>query len=420
MTSAQIVVLVLLGLSLLGSVTTGWQVYYRLFYFWVLLYLGSWIWSAFSLRGLIFSRAARTLRAQVGQVFEERFEIVNESRLFRMWLEVKNESTLPDSGGSQVLTLIGGKQRRTYWSHTLLTQRGVYQLGPTSLISGDLFGLFPSTRKYPTQESLLVYPLMVDVRKFPDPAGVLPGGEALRRRTHQVTPNASGVRDYAPGDSLNRIHWVSTARRNRLIVKEFELDPLAEVWLFVDGARFTQAALPTPKQEVNILDYWRKSVKVGLPPSTEEYAVSIAASLARHYLRLSRAVGLVSAGSHLTLLPPDRGGRQLGKILEALALLRAEGELPIRGLVETQAKHIPKGSTVVLITPTAQAEFAIVVEFILRRGLRPIVVLIDGSSFGGKQNNAYLIERIRMLGVSVRHIHNGDNLEVALSGGLGI
>jgi hypothetical protein len=56
-------------------------------------------------------------------------------------------------------------------------------------------------------------------------SGLLSGGEALRRRTHYVTTNASGVRDYAPGDSFSRIHWRSTARRNRLIVKEFELDP---------------------------------------------------------------------------------------------------------------------------------------------------------------------------------------------------
>jgi uncharacterized protein (DUF58 family) len=60
------------------------------------------------------------------------------------------------------------------------------------------------------------------------------GGDALRRRTHYITTNASGVRDYAPGDPFNRIHWKSTARKDRLIVKEFELDPLADVWLILD------------------------------------------------------------------------------------------------------------------------------------------------------------------------------------------
>ena len=87
--------------------------------------------------------------------------------------------------------------------------------------------------------------------------------------------------------------------------------------------------------------------QVVLPPSTEEYAVSIAASLGRYFLRHRRAVGLVSYGQPLKkgpdVLPPDRGGRQLGKILEALALLRAEGDLPISALLTARAQHLPRG-----------------------------------------------------------------------------
>jgi uncharacterized protein (DUF58 family) len=255
------------------------------------------------------------------------------------------------------------------------------------------------------------------VNNFPDPPGLLPGGEALRRRTHQITPNASGVRDYLPGDSLNRIHWISTARRNRLIVKEFELDPLAEVWIFLDASRYNQAALPYKLPDYNVLDYWRKTVKITLPPSSEEYSVSIAASLGRYFLQRGRAVGLVSAGRFLTLLPPDRGGRQLGKILEALSLSRAEGTLPLRGLLETQSKHIPKGSTVILITPSSELEFAIDVEFLLRRGLRPVTVLLDASTFGGLKSNIHLVDKIRTLGVPVHHIVNGVDLKSALEEG---
>ena len=50
---------------------------------------------------------------------------------------------------------------------------------------------------------------------YPTVEAVRHRGEALRRRTHYVTTNAAGVRDYAPGDSFGRIHWPSTARRNR-------------------------------------------------------------------------------------------------------------------------------------------------------------------------------------------------------------
>jgi uncharacterized protein (DUF58 family) len=259
--------------------------------------------------------------------------------------------------------------------------------------------------------------MMSEVHAFPNPPGLLPGGEALRRRTHQVTPNAAGVREYEPGDSLNRIHWVSTARRGRLMAKEFELDPLAEVWILVDADREVQSALPysPPDQAVDAL--WRPTVEVELPPSTEEYAVSIAASLGRYFLQQGRAVGLVSCdqGQSPNVLPPDRGGRQLGKILEALALLRAEGELPISALAAAQARGLPRGSTVILITPSVQEEAALTADLLLRRGLRPLVVLLDTASFGGPSGTEALATAITGLGVPMCQIVNGADLGAALS-----
>jgi len=417
MTTGQRVILVLLALSLIAGLATGATLYYRLAVLWALLYVGAWIWSASALRGINFNRSARTLRAQVGQVFEERFDIQNPAFWPRLWLEVQDSSPLPGNDGSRVLTMIQGRQGRSYLARTRLMKRGVFELGPTRLSSGDLFGLFPVKLNVPTRDTLLVYPMMVNVRGFPNPPGMLPGGESLRRRTHQITPNAAGVREYATGDPINRIHWMSTARRGRLMVKEFELDPLADVWIFVDAYEAAQAEIPQLEQNQAVKDLWQRSPKTSLPPSTEEYAVSIAASLARDYLRRGRAVGLAGAGQHLALLPPDRGGRQLGKILEALALLRADGTLPLRGLVETQVKHMMRGSTIVLITPAMDKEIALIADYLLQRGLRPVVVLLDAASFGGRGGIEGVMTTIRSLGVSVRTVSYGTDLEATLSNG---
>jgi uncharacterized protein (DUF58 family) len=417
MTTGQRVVLILLALSAAAGVATGGKIYYRLTVFWLGLFFGSWIWSFFALRGLRIRRKARASRAQVGQIFEERYEIENLGRMPRLWLEVHDESTLPGADGSRVLTMIGGRNARSYLARTRLVQRGVFDLGPTILKSGDVFGLFPVSQTILAKESLLVYPMMVEVHGFPNPPGLLPGGEALRRRTHQVTPNASGVRDYVTGDPLNRIHWVSTARRGRLIVKEFELDPLADVWIFLDAERSVQASFPQPEKVYQTQDIWQRTIKIDLPPSTEEYGISIAASLVRDYLRRGRAVGFVAAGQHLALLSPDRGGRQLGKVLESLALLRSEGNIRLRGMVETQVKHMVRGSTVVLITPSVDKEVAVVVDYLIQRGLRPIAVLLDSKSFNGQPGTETLTENIRILGTPVRIVANGDDLENALSNG---
>jgi uncharacterized protein (DUF58 family) len=315
--------------------------------------------------------------------------------------------------------MIQGKQSRSYLARTRLLQRGVYPLGPTILSSGDLFGLFPRKISIPAEDTLLVYPMMVEIKNFPNPPGLLPGGEALRRRTHQITPNAAGIREYEPGDPLNRIHWLSSARRGRMMVKEFELDPLADVWIFLDAERAIQCSNPQAEVPSFAKDIWHRYTKITLQPSTEEYGVSIAASLARDYLKRGRAVGLVGAGQQLVLISPDRGGRQLGKILESLALLRAMGRIPLRGLVETQVKHMVRGSTVVLITPTVRSEAALLADYLLQRGLKPVVILLDAATFGGSPGTDKLRASIQVLGVPVRKIACDCDLEQELSNGNG-
>ena len=164
------------------------------------------------------------------------------------------------------------------------------------------------------------------------PPANLPGEGRFRRRTHYVTPNASGVRNYEPGDSFNRIHWPSTARTGQLMVKLFELDPASDIWVILD------------------LD---KSVHVGEgDEGTEEFAVQIAASIARFFLVANRSVGFISFGKRLFVEEAERGAQHYTRILEALALATAEGDLPIGTLVQEESKRFGRHTTVVVITPS--------------------------------------------------------------------
>jgi uncharacterized protein (DUF58 family) len=137
--------------------------------------------------------------------------------------------------------------------------------------------------------------------------------------------------------------------------------------------------------------------------------------LARYYLRLGRSVGLVAVGQNLVLLPPDRGPRQLGKILDALAVLRCEGTLPLQGLLETQSHHLMQGTTVVFVTPETDPTLALVADNLTRQALRPVAVLVDPSTFGSAQNNAELVLQMQMLGVPLRQVRAGDDLALVLA-----
>ncbi len=379
----------------------------------------SWLWAWLSIRQLEVARQARETRHQVGEVFEERFTVRNRLDITRLWVEVEDHSTLPGAGGSRVLSMLTRHEDRSYWAYTLLTRRGEFTLGPTVLRSGDLFGLFCKEKTVENPRNLLVFPYLVDLNTFPMPAGVLTGGRVLRRRATETTPHAAGVREYAPGDSLARIHWLTTARRDRLMVKEFDQDPQADVYVFLDGCSEEQvinsdvvAASPRVEQI-----FWRKHLRTELPDSTFEYGVSVAASVGKYFIKKGQAVGFASAGQIFTVLSAERGERQMGKLLETLALLRPEGNLPINGLVEAEAPHLPRGSTVVMVTSSVHDDVLLAVDGLLFRDMRPVVVLVDAASFGGESGAVDLLVGLRSRQIPVAMMRRGDLLQEVLENG---
>jgi len=412
---ARIFLLLLFAIGLIGTILNGADLYVRLAYLSGMLLGAAWLWTFFSLRELRLTRQARSLRASVGDIFEENFDLYNDSRLPRLWVEVDNASSLPQASGSRLFTNVGGRQKRSYLARTWLTRRGVYRLGPTVLGSGDPFGLFAVKRSIPHADSLLVLPLILPIHDFPSPSGYLPGGKAIRRKSFEITPHAAGVREYIHGDPLKRIHWPTSARRNRLMVKEFEQDPQAEIWLFLDAEVNVHHELPALPQPV--LNSWtfQRRPQLSLPPETIEYAVSITASLAHYFIEQRRAVGFVTEGPAYTVIPAERSERQEAKLLETLAFVRAAGHLPLVSLVDSIAPRIPYGSSVLLVTSSARQDILLAAETASRRGLSPVVILINPQTFGGHTTNEGLLQSLLARGVPVCPISNGDDLAETLS-----
>ena len=160
MTPGRVFVLLILAVGGIGTLVNGAVYYVRLLYLGALLLVLAWLLTALSLRGIVVERRARSSRAGVGDVFEEHFEIANNSRITKLWLEVANETKIPNATGSRVVTLLRGRQKRSYTARTWLTSRGGFTLGPTTLTSGDLFGIFRVSRQYPAVSNLVVFPML--------------------------------------------------------------------------------------------------------------------------------------------------------------------------------------------------------------------------------------------------------------------
>jgi uncharacterized protein (DUF58 family) len=410
-----VLLLVLVGAA--GRIINGAAFYSRLLYLGLILAVGAALWAGLVARSIRLIRRPEFWRASVGDIFKEHYEIRNGSRLPGGWVEVYNEMPLPTAAGSRLLTRLGPRQNQTYVARTWLTRRGGFPIGPTLLTVSDPLGLFRIQRRIPAERALVVLPMVFPIRAFLSPPGYLSGGPVIRRKTMDITPHAAGVRAYVPGDPLKRIHWPSTARRGQLIVKEFEQDPQAEVWIFLDAQRKVQAQqeYESPAMPLESLLFSRKP-KLILPPSTLEYAISIAASLAHYFMAQKRAVGLVTQDRAYAMLAAERSERQEAKILETLAFVEGKGSLSVAELAGAHAPLMPKGSTAILVTPTTSTDILLIADDLQRRKLRPVVILLAAETFGGRTGTDEIAQRLEQQRVPLRRVECGANLEEVLSG----
>jgi len=419
MNSRLIVLLVGVGTSWVLAFNTGSNLAYGLAYLSSGMLVLSYLWALNGVRRIAVRRLTRTRRSQVGQFAEEQIEVMNRGFWPKLWLEIDDDSTLPWHAISRVITSLGRKSIYRWQVRTLCTQRGRFQLGPMRLRSGDPLGIFSMERMLQGSGFLVVFPLTLDLPSFEPSVSDLAGGEARHRRTYQMTTNAAGVRDYVPGDSLNRIHWASTARTARLITKEFELDPTSDVWLYLDLASAAESSLPwsPPAPEPGMFalhSVQRQRRQIELPPSTTEYAVTATASLARYFILRNRAVGISSRGRMREFLQADRGERQLNKILEALAVVEAAGDLPLAQLIATDGVRLNRNDTVLAISADPSSDWARALQYLQRRGVNSIAVVIDSTTFGRDASYDGLFAEFEATGIPVYTLRKGEPIDVAL------
>ena len=403
----------LLIVFLVAGALTERSFFFHLSYALVALLAGSFLWSWTAVNFMRLGRYTQARRAQVGRTLEESFAVHNTSILPKLWLEVRDQSTLPGHRASHVVPAMLGRSRYRWHVETPCTVRGEFFLGPVTLISGDPFGLFLSQRKLGATSRVIVYPQTAPVTHFELPMGMLSGGEAQRQRAHYVTTNAAGVREYVTGDSFNRIHWASTARKERLMVKEFDIDPMVDIWLFVD---FSLESLVEDPRLRRINGNGPAIPSNGeIPPSTEEYGVVTAASLAKHFIDLERALGFVAYTPHREIHQPERGNRQLIRILQTLAVARSTAPFSLAHMLTLETPYLTRGTTLVIVTSSLEPAWVAEAQILARKGIRPLCVLVDPQSFGAPSSADELRGLLRLARIPTIVIRHGDDLTAALA-----
>jgi uncharacterized protein (DUF58 family) len=306
-------------------------------------------------------------------------------------VQVHDGSTLPGHHAGYV-TSIGPRQRIAWRARTLCRARGRYTIGPVTATTGDPLGLYRREVTLAPENELIVLPPVLPLARFDLYPGSMPGRGRGSQRSLQTTTNVVTVRSYVAGDPLTRIHWPSTARLGQFMVKEFDLDPTIDVVVLLDLDREAQAGAGDS--------------------STEEYGVTIAASVAGYLLRQQElAVGMAVSGATDVSLPLDRGERQLDRILEMLAVSHATHDVSLAEALANEETRLQRNTVLVIITPSSALDWPQGVHHLHRRGVRPFVILLDPHTFNEELgDNQRTHDALVAAGIPVIGVRRGDPL----------
>ncbi len=320
----------------------------------------------------------------------------NLSILPKLWVQIADGSNLPGHRAGYVASM-GGRKRAMWRARSVCKQRGRFQLGPVTAASGDPFGLFRRRISLSASRELMVLPRVFPIASFALFTSGLPGRGRNSRRALQATINATTIREYVNGDALSRIHWRTSAHYNKLMVKEFDLDPSVDAWIFLDLHSGVQAG----KGE----------------HSTEEYGVSIAATITNYLLRQDLSVGMIVNGRQREFLNLDRGERQVERMLELLAVVKAGPGPDLKEALALDAIHFGRNTVAVIITPSNSRDWHEGLRHLQRRGVQVAVVGLNATSFEDKPSDEDSLALLEGAGIPVVRVQYGEDIAQVLESG---
>lgn len=381
----------LIGILLFASITWQVTVLDRLIAAMVIVLAISWLWNRLCLTGIGFERTLFMDRVYVGDKVIEEITLSNHSRIPKLWIEVDDRSDLPNHAGGRVVSL-RGKSASTWQADTIAVRRGKFRLGPSSVSAGDPFGLFTSTQMLPVTHELLVFPAKVDVSGIHLPTARLDGGRTAPRMAMVNSATISTIREYAPGDPMNRIAWGATAHRGTMMVKEFDPDPTADLWILIDlndDGQFDlhhRENIPGAYQHLN---------------TTVEYAISIGSTLANAALDQGKKVGLILNRKNPVRVEPDNSERQWFKIAETLAVATSSGSRSITESITADHRRFNRNSGLVVITADPRSDWVAAGASLVER-LVPVTAVVVDAGGEGQDSVEPLVQRLAAARI---HVH---------------
>jgi uncharacterized protein (DUF58 family) len=236
-------------------------------------------------------------------------EVMSLSRRNRVTLRLRSESRLPlkvqvtddlfEGAASRDLPLtvpLGPRGVASVDYHVEPSLRGAHELGHHYVRLPSPLGLWSLQRRIDASKPVRVYPDLKQLQQF----------DALARQDRELSfvrasrhkggeSEFARLRDHVPDDDIKRMDWKATARRQKLTVREYQLESNQNLMFLLDAGRVMTG------------------IDSGI--SRFDHALNASLMLAHVAARAGDRVGALGFDDDLRVFMPPRAGRQASRAM---------------------------------------------------------------------------------------------------------
>lgn len=241
-------------------------------------------------------------------------------------------------------------------------KRGKYSIGPFFIYFFDPFGLFFLKKTYYIYSELYVYPRTFNIQKLPPLAkGIVPWFGIETGRVSGDEHEFYGIREYTQGDPIKKIHWLSTARKNTLIIKQFQ------------QLVFFRATIMFNLDKDRNFGEGKDSVA--------EYIIKIAASVAKYFIERDVSLQIIAHAEEIVHIPFNKGPEHLEEIFRFLSLAQAESRVSLGEIFGEFSNYILNDSSLIVIMLDRDWEYLPAILSLENRNVSLVPLVLLSSSF---------------------------------------
>ncbi|MFH1767588.1 MAG: DUF58 domain-containing protein [Candidatus Omnitrophota bacterium] len=319
------------------------------------------------LRGkLVISRDIQEKITQ-GQLLSVQLSVSNLSHVFFMNIAVSDflGCDLKEKDKKFFIDWLGRKSEFKLSYGCVCEKRGLYGVGPVKVSFLDFLGLFSLEEDYGLKTLLYVYPQTFDIRyMMPLVRGRLPWFGLETTAISGDDHDFFGVREYKRGDPIKRVHWLSTARKGVLIVREYQRISFYRVSLIF-----------VLNQHENI---------GGGKESVAEYIIKISASLAKYFVQKNICVELLAHAGKIAYFPSNRGGAYLEELFKFFTVAEAKSKIKPGDFLQENYRIVSSDSTIFLLITENNMDSVYKILSLKEQNVSLVVLILVASTFAAQ------------------------------------